>query len=36
MVGDREVIDILFHHLLKPEFRDGVILDGFPEDKGPG
>ncbi|MFY9924082.1 MAG: nucleoside monophosphate kinase [Opitutaceae bacterium] len=33
MVGDREVIDILFHHLLKPEFRDGVILDGFPRTK---
>jgi len=33
MVGDREVIDILFHRLLKPEYRDGVILDGFPRTK---
>ena len=30
MVGDREVIDILLRHLLKPMYRDGVILDGFP------
>ena len=33
MVGDREVIDLLFHHLLHPQFRDGVILDGFPRTK---
>ena len=33
MVGDREVIDILFHRLLKPKYRDGVILDGFPRTK---
>jgi adenylate kinase len=33
MVGDREVIDLLLHRLLKPEFRDGVILDGFPRTK---
>ena len=30
MVGDREVIDIVFRELLKPEYRDGAILDGFP------
>jgi len=30
MVGDREVIGMLFRRLLRPEFRDGVILDGFP------
>jgi adenylate kinase len=30
MVGDREVIGIVFRHLLRPEYRDGVILDGFP------
>lgn len=30
MVGDREVLTALLHHLLKPEYRDGVILDGFP------
>ncbi len=33
MVGDREVVRILFHHLLKPEYRDGVVLDGFPRTK---
>ena len=30
MIGDREVLSILFRRLLKPEYRDGVILDGFP------
>ncbi|NDD30025.1 MAG: nucleoside monophosphate kinase [Proteobacteria bacterium] len=30
MVGDREVIDLVVRALLRPEFRDGVILDGFP------
>jgi len=30
MVGDREVISILLRTLLRPEFRDGAILDGFP------
>ncbi len=30
MVGDREVIGILFRKLLEPEYRDGCILDGFP------
>jgi adenylate kinase len=30
MVGDREVIGLLFRELLKPEYRDGAILDGFP------
>lgn len=30
MVGDREVVDLLFRELLKPDYRDGVILDGFP------
>ena len=33
MVGDREVIDLLFRRLLQPEYRDGVILDGFPRTK---
>jgi len=33
MVGDREVVDILFRELLKPEYRDGAILDGFPRTK---
>ncbi len=30
MVGDREVIGLLLRELLRPEYRDGVILDGFP------
>ena len=33
MVGDREVISLLFHKLLEQQFRDGVILDGFPRTK---
>ena len=33
MVGDREVVGILLRHLLRPEYRDGVILDGFPRTK---
>ena len=33
MVGDREVIGLLFRRLLEPQFRDGVILDGFPRTK---
>ena len=30
MVGDREVVGLLFRKLLEPQYRDGVILDGFP------
>ena len=30
MVGDREVIAILFREMMRPEFRDGCVLDGFP------
>ncbi|MDB6113299.1 MAG: adk 2 [Lacunisphaera sp.] len=33
MIGDREVLAVLLRRLLKPEFRDGVILDGFPRTK---
>ncbi len=33
MVGDREVIHLLFRRLLQQEYRDGVILDGFPRTK---
>jgi adenylate kinase len=33
LVGDREVMDLLFHKLLEPQYRDGVILDGFPRTK---
>ena len=30
MIGDREVLAVLLRQLLKPEYRDGAILDGFP------
>lgn len=33
MVGDREVIGILLRQLLREEYRDGVLLDGFPRTK---
>lgn len=33
MVGDGEVIGILFRRMLEPEFRDGAVLDGFPRTK---
>ena len=33
MVGDREVVSLLLRELLKSEYRDGVILDGFPRTK---
>lgn len=33
MVGDREVVSLLLRELLRTEYRDGVILDGFPRTK---
>jgi adenylate kinase len=30
MVGDREVLSILFRKLLEPEQQNGAVLDGFP------
>jgi adenylate kinase len=30
MVGDREVIGLLLEELLKPQYSDGVIIDGYP------
>ena len=33
MIGDREVLTALLSELLKPEHRDGAILDGFPRTK---
>lgn len=30
MVGDTEVIGLLLRELLKEEYRDGALLDGFP------
>ena len=33
MVGDREVIGLLFEELLSPRYHEGVIIDGFPRTK---
>ncbi len=33
MVGDEEVLRLLFNELLKPQFRDSTVLDGFPRTK---
>lgn len=33
MVGDREVISVLFNTMLGEDFLDGAILDGFPRTK---
>jgi adenylate kinase len=30
MVGDREVVGLVFRKLLEEEYRDGAVLDGFP------
>lgn len=30
LVGDKEVVSIVFRKLLAPQFRDGAVLDGFP------
>jgi adenylate kinase len=30
MVGDEEVLRLLLRELLKPQFRDSTVLDGFP------
>jgi adenylate kinase len=30
MVGDREVVELVFRKLLEAEYRDGCVLDGFP------
>lgn len=30
MVGDRDVVGLVLRELLRPEYHDGVILDGFP------
>jgi len=34
LVGDREVLNLLLRELMKPEYRNGTILDGFPRNKG--
>ncbi len=33
LVGDKEVISILLHELLKPDYRSGAVVDGFPRTK---
>ncbi|MEM0927172.1 MAG: nucleoside monophosphate kinase, partial [Planctomycetota bacterium] len=33
MVGDREVVALVFRKLLEPQFSSGAILDGFPRTK---
>ena len=33
MVGDREVVGIVFRKLLEEDYRDGAVLDGFPRTK---
>lgn len=33
MVGDREVVGLLLRELIRPDYRDGAILDGFPRTK---
>lgn len=33
MVGDREVVNLVFRQLLQPEYQAGAILDGFPRTK---
>jgi adenylate kinase len=30
LVGDREVVDLVFRKLLDETYRDGAVLDGFP------
>lgn len=33
LVGDKEVVQIVFRKLLDPTYRDGAVLDGFPRTK---
>ena len=33
MVGDREVVDLVFRELLETRYQTGAILDGFPRTK---
>jgi len=33
LVGDKEVVDLVFRQLLAQDFRDGAVLDGFPRTK---
>ncbi len=33
LVGDKEVVGLVYRELLKTEYRDGAVLDGFPRTK---
>ena len=33
MVGDNEVVTLVFEELLKPKYESGVVVDGFPRTK---
>lgn len=33
LVGDREVIEIMFRKLLEPVYKSGAVVDGFPRTK---
>lgn len=33
MIGDKEVVKLVFEHLLERKYQSGVILDGFPRTK---
>lgn len=33
LVGDREVVEILFRRLLDPVYQSGAVIDGFPRTK---
>eukprot|EP00472_Partenskyella_glossopodia_P005031 CAMPEP_0197535798 /NCGR_PEP_ID=MMETSP1318-20131121/51716_1 /TAXON_ID=552666 /ORGANISM="Partenskyella glossopodia, Strain RCC365" /LENGTH=378 /DNA_ID=CAMNT_0043093481 /DNA_START=191 /DNA_END=1327 /DNA_ORIENTATION=+ len=33
LVGDKEVISVLFRELLDPKYQSGVVVDGFPRTK---
>jgi len=35
MVGDKDVVDMVLRELLKPEYSDGALLDGFPRTRVP-
>lgn len=34
LVGDKDVIALLFRTLIRPEYRNGVLVDGFPRTAG--
>lgn len=34
LVSDKDVIELLFKRLVRPEYRNGVLVDGFPRTAG--